>query len=82
MQMRQICLDIFNMAKDWFRFACDRDGGPKRRTSKKRISVTPNQDLTVTVIQLKIRLLIDVTVVIITTLNICNFITYSMNFTS
>lgn len=36
--------EIYSIAKDWFRFASDRDGGRKRRAEKKRLSAGHETD--------------------------------------
>lgn len=35
--------EIYSVAKDWFRFASDREGGRKRRAEKKRLSAALNE---------------------------------------
>lgn len=34
--------EIYSVAKNWFRFASDREGGRKRRAEKKRLSAAQN----------------------------------------
>lgn len=35
--------EIYAIAKNWFRFARDREGGEKRRAEKKRLSAAQNE---------------------------------------